>query len=234
MILILTALALILWAGAAYAGDGGGGSSTYPALAPKSEELQSLEKPFYDIANNFLGAYTQPLDQYGKIARPAAQAAPQAASPDMFQQATMYASQRGGSVSQVPGGGYMVRVSTPSSGGGGLLGSLLRGAGMASIFVPGMQPFAPYIMGANAIAQGDVGGAVGSVALPYVIEQITAAPKTPEAPTPLQNAGMQAHRQNFQIPDRMEAIQAAPTPAPTPAPAQAPAEERLCVFASAR
>lgn len=55
-----------------------------------------------------------------------------------------------------------------TGGGGGLLGSLLNGAGMASMFVPGMQGIAPYLMGANSLAKGDVGGAIGAIAAPAI------------------------------------------------------------------
>jgi hypothetical protein len=39
---------------------------------------------------------------------------------------------------------------------------------MAATFVPGMQGIAPYLMGANALAKGDVGGAIGSVVAPAI------------------------------------------------------------------
>jgi hypothetical protein len=59
-----------------------------------------------------------------------------------------------------------------TGGGGGLLGSLL---GAATMFVPGLQPYAPYIFGANALMNGDVGGAIGSIAGPMAGRMIDAS-----------------------------------------------------------
>ena len=50
-------------------------------------------------------------------------------------------------------------------GGGGFLDSLL---GAAMMFVPGLQPYAPYLMGAKALMGGDVGGAMGAFAAPAI------------------------------------------------------------------
>jgi hypothetical protein len=91
------------------------------------------------------------------------------------------------------------------TGGGGLLSSLLKGAGMASMFVPGMQGAAPWLMGANALASGDVGGAIGMAAAPMLWKEAggifgkAAAPAAANAP--LGDALTAAHRQNFQPPD---------------------------------
>jgi|GEM_PF-4688820 len=50
------------------------------------------------------------------------------------------------------------------NGGGGLLGSLGQALGAASMFVPGMQAYAPWIGAASSLANGNVGGAVGNAA----------------------------------------------------------------------
>lgn len=62
-----------------------------------------------------------------------------------------------------------------TGGGGGLFGSLLGALGMGSSFVPGLQglqKIAPYLMGAGALANGNVGGAIGSVAAPMAGDMI--------------------------------------------------------------
>ena len=53
-------------------------------------------------------------------------------------------------------------------GGGGVLGALGKGLSLGASFVPGLQPFAPYIAGAGALAQGNIPGAIGSIAAPMV------------------------------------------------------------------
>ena len=53
-------------------------------------------------------------------------------------------------------------------GGGGFLDSLLGAAQMASMFVPGMQAFTPFIGAARSLANGDVGGAAGSLIIPGI------------------------------------------------------------------
>jgi hypothetical protein len=90
-----------------------------------------------------------------------------------------------------------------AGGGGGLFDSLLGGLGMASMFVPGMQGVAPYLMGAKALAKGDVGGAIGSVAAPMIGKEISGIFNKTATPAnaPLDNALMNAQRQNFQLPD---------------------------------
>lgn len=70
------------------------------------------------------------------------------------------------------------------TGGGGLLDSLMGAMGVAAPFVPGLQGIAPYLMGAGALANGDVGGAVGSVAAPMIgnmMEKAGAAASTKTA-----------------------------------------------------
>jgi hypothetical protein len=62
--------------------------------------------------------------------------------------------------------------------GGGLFGSLLGGLGMAASFVPGMQAFAPYLMGAGAMANGDIAGGLGSMAAPMIGRTLDAAKVT--------------------------------------------------------
>ena len=53
-------------------------------------------------------------------------------------------------------------------GGGGLLGALGKGLSLGASFIPGVQPFAPYIAGAGALAQGNIPGAIGSMAAPAI------------------------------------------------------------------
>lgn len=60
-------------------------------------------------------------------------------------------------------------------GGGGLLGALGKGLSLGASFVPGLQPFAPYIAGAGALAQGNIPGAVGSMAAPAIGNAVSGA-----------------------------------------------------------
>jgi hypothetical protein len=105
------------------------------------------------------------------------------------------------------------------TGGGGLFSSLVNALGMASMFVPGLQGAAPYLMGANALAKGDVPGAIGSVAAPMIGKQLggifgkAAGDAGAAAATPAMAAGsalddslMNAHRQNFQPPDNNDYV----------------------------
>jgi hypothetical protein len=85
------------------------------------------------------------------------------------------------------------------TGGGGLLDSLMSAAGMAAMFVPGLQPFMPYINAAAALAKGNVAGAVGSVAAPMIGKAISGA--AANAATPMNNALTLAQRTQFQPPD---------------------------------
>ncbi len=62
-----------------------------------------------------------------------------------------------------------------TGGGGGLLGTLGRALGAASAFIPGLQPLAPYIGAASALANGDVGGAISSAAGPLLSNATKAA-----------------------------------------------------------
>ena len=88
------------------------------------------------------------------------------------------------------------------TGGGGLLDSLMSAAGMAAMFVPGLQPFMPYINAATALAKGNAAGAVGSVAAPMIGKAISGASgAAANAATPMNNALMNAWRTQFQPPD---------------------------------
>jgi hypothetical protein len=60
-------------------------------------------------------------------------------------------------------------------GGNGLLGSLL---GSAAMFTPGLQGVAPYLMGARALMNGDVGEAAGTIAGGVLVPKIMDSVKT--------------------------------------------------------
>ena len=95
-----------------------------------------------------------------------------------------------------------------TGGGGGLLGTLMRGAAM---FVPGLQPFAPYIGAASALAKGDIGGAVTSAAAPMVGKAIgnvfdKAGTATPGVNDSLNNSLWAGQRTQFQPPDNMDYV----------------------------
>jgi hypothetical protein len=81
--------------------------------------------------------------------------------------------------------------------GGGLLGSLL---GAAAMFVPGMQGMAPYLMGASALANGDVAGVAGAIGKAFGSANAAGAAGAGGGES-LFDALMSAHRQNFQPPD---------------------------------
>lgn len=51
-----------------------------------------------------------------------------------------------------------------TGGGGGLLGTLGKVLSLGASFIPGLQPFAPFIGAAGAAMNGDPAGAVGSLA----------------------------------------------------------------------
>lgn len=81
---------------------------------------------------------------------------------------------------------------TGGNNGGGLFGALARAATMA---IPGAQAVAPYVMGASALANGDVGGAIGNVL--GGAQQQGAAGAAPQANESFTDALMNAHRRNF-------------------------------------
>ena len=60
-------------------------------------------------------------------------------------------------------------------GGGGLLSALGKGLSLGASFIPGLQPFAPYIAGAGALAQGNIPGAIGSIAAPAIGNSVSSA-----------------------------------------------------------
>ncbi len=80
-----------------------------------------------------------------------------------------------------------------TGGGGGLFDTLMRGAAM---FVPGLQPLAPYIGAASALAKGDVGGAVTSAAGPMVGNMLEKT-KAVAPNESLMDALRNAHRSNL-------------------------------------
>ncbi|GHV45844.1 hypothetical protein FACS1894204_06110 [Synergistales bacterium] len=51
-----------------------------------------------------------------------------------------------------------------TGGGGGLLGTVLKGAGLIANLIPGGQVISPWLMGGGALANGDVGGAISAAA----------------------------------------------------------------------
>ena len=55
-------------------------------------------------------------------------------------------------------------VQVVQGGGGGFMDALA----MASMFIPGMQAFAPYISAANSLMKGNVAGAAGSLIAPAI------------------------------------------------------------------
>ena len=60
-------------------------------------------------------------------------------------------------------------------GGDGLLSALGKGLSLGASFVPGLQPVAPYIAGAGALAQGNIPGALGSIAAPAIGNAVSGA-----------------------------------------------------------
>ncbi|MDR0648960.1 MAG: hypothetical protein LBF92_06455 [Synergistaceae bacterium] len=85
------------------------------------------------------------------------------------------------------------------SGGGGFMDALL---GAAAMFVPGLQPLAPYIYGAKALMNGDAGGAIGSFLSPAIGKALGSASAAGAAGAggseSLFDALMNAHRANAQ------------------------------------
>jgi PAB1-binding protein PBP1 len=63
----------------------------------------------------------------------------------------------------------------------GLLRNLLGAAQVASMFIPGMQAFTPYLTAANALANGNPAGAAGAVAGGVVNSAMNAQPAASNA-----------------------------------------------------
>jgi len=88
--------------------------------------------------------------------------------------------------------------------GGGLLGTLGKALGLAATFIPGLQPFAPFIGAASSLMQGDVGGAVGSAVSGFagnIMDQTKAAAATKAAnKESLMGALSEAQAQNSVVP----------------------------------
>jgi hypothetical protein len=88
--------------------------------------------------------------------------------------------------------------------GGGLLGTLGKALGLASMVVPGLQPFAPYINAASSLMQGDVGGAVGNAVSGFagnIMDQTKAAAATKAAnKDSLMSALAEAQAENSVVP----------------------------------
>jgi hypothetical protein len=66
-----------------------------------------------------------------------------------------------------------------TGGGGGFFSSLMKGLGSVASFVPGLQPFAPFIGAAGALASGNVGGAIGSAVAPMLGNAMQGATQPP-------------------------------------------------------